>query len=38
MAQKEAMRRRIMDVATRDQSEPETVGDVTGGTYYWRGL
>jgi hypothetical protein len=38
MAQKEAMRRRIMDVATRDQSEPETVGDVTSGTYYWRGL
>ena len=37
MAQKEAMRRRIMDIATRDQTEPETVGDVQRASY-WRGL
>jgi hypothetical protein len=32
LATKEALRRRIMDVAARDQGEPETVGDVGFGT------
>lgn len=34
MAQKEAMRRRIMDVAVRDQAEPDVVGDVGFATAF----
>jgi hypothetical protein len=34
MAEKEAMRRRIMDMATRDQAEPETIQDSGFGSSF----